>query len=146
MSAMCYILDEQGQPVTCDDLITWSRWIEAADRHVGFDQLLYFGKKLEVSTVFLGLDHRYSEDGPPILWETMLFLEVEPHTTPPGPAADRKTVAFSDGSDLRRYTSREEAIRSHRQMVEYLGAFAESRHLFGDPARFGKEQRDEGSQ
>lgn len=34
----------------------------------------YVGK-LYVSTVFLGLDHSWVIDGPPILWETMVFQE-----------------------------------------------------------------------
>lgn len=28
---------------------------------------------IRVSTVFLGIDHRFNEDGPPILFETMIF-------------------------------------------------------------------------
>lgn len=28
---------------------------------------------LHVSTVFLGLDHRYSHEGPPMIFETMIF-------------------------------------------------------------------------
>jgi hypothetical protein len=28
---------------------------------------------VEVSTVFLGLDHGWSQDGPPVLFETMIF-------------------------------------------------------------------------
>jgi len=32
-----------------------------------------YGKKIWVSTVFLGLDHNFSGYGPPILFETMIF-------------------------------------------------------------------------
>jgi hypothetical protein len=28
---------------------------------------------IHISTVFLGLNHNYHDDGPPILWETMVF-------------------------------------------------------------------------
>jgi hypothetical protein len=31
-------------------------------------------QRLVISTVFLGLDHNFSADGPPILFETMVFL------------------------------------------------------------------------
>lgn len=29
--------------------------------------------EVSVSTVFMGMDHRFGGDGPPILWETMIF-------------------------------------------------------------------------
>jgi hypothetical protein len=32
-----------------------------------------FGGRLSVSTVFLGLDHRFTGDGPPLIFETMVF-------------------------------------------------------------------------
>lgn len=28
---------------------------------------------MSISTVFLGIDHNYSNAGPPVLWETMIF-------------------------------------------------------------------------
>jgi hypothetical protein len=45
-----------------------AHWIIAKDRDesAGPDGV-------EVSTVFLGLDHDLSGNGPPILWETMVF-------------------------------------------------------------------------
>jgi hypothetical protein len=63
-----YILDGKT-PVPCNDLLAWARWFETADRHVGRDQI---GPYL-VSTVFLGLDHRFGRNGPPLLFETMTF-------------------------------------------------------------------------
>lgn len=62
-----YILDENNQPVETD-LMTWARWLED-HRQVQADRV---GDVL-VSTVFLGLDHRFDGDGPPVLWETMIF-------------------------------------------------------------------------
>lgn len=35
---------------------------------------------LEVSTVFLGIDHSWVKDGPPILFETMIFPECNYQT------------------------------------------------------------------
>jgi hypothetical protein len=55
-------------PVPATDLIEWARWLETADRTVRQDQI----GEVKVSTVFLGLDHNWS-DGPPILFETMVF-------------------------------------------------------------------------
>lgn len=31
------------------------------------------GVPIKLSTIFLGIDHNYTDDGPPILWETMMF-------------------------------------------------------------------------
>ena len=69
-----YMLDEHGQPVPCD-LLTWARWFETAERHVAhdMDEGDASGVRVRVSTVFLGLDHNYSGEGPPVLWETMVF-------------------------------------------------------------------------
>lgn len=63
-----YILDGHT-PVECDDVLTWGRWFETADRHVAQEER----DGVRVSTVFLGLDHRFGGDGPPILFETMIF-------------------------------------------------------------------------
>ena len=69
-----YILNDKGEPVVENDLIKWGQWLQSNfnKRIVKKD---YFGtgkKKIEVSTVFLGLDHGWCK-GPPVLWETMVF-------------------------------------------------------------------------
>ena len=67
-----YILDEQGNAVACGDLMTWAAWFENAKTklHVAYDTI---DEHVTVSTVFLGLDHNFQRNGPPILWETMVF-------------------------------------------------------------------------
>lgn len=62
-----YILDGKT-PVRCDDLLQWAQWYQTTDRHVAEDHL----GDIHVSTVFLGLDHQWG-DGPPLLFETMIF-------------------------------------------------------------------------
>lgn len=64
-----YVLDERGEPQRCEDTLTWARWLESADRHVASTEV----GRLWVSTVFLGIDHNFFDEGPPILWETMVF-------------------------------------------------------------------------
>jgi hypothetical protein len=64
-----YILDAEDRVVRAD-LITWARWFEYANRHVGYTQIT---SECLVSTVFLGLDHRFSGNGPPLLFETIIF-------------------------------------------------------------------------
>ncbi len=65
-----YILDHERQPVRVTEMLDWARWLEHADRHVGLDHL---DDGVVVSTVFIGLDHRFDDDGPPLIFETMIF-------------------------------------------------------------------------
>lgn len=65
---MKYILVGQTA-VPCDNTREWAKWFEHADRVVAKSE---FGDML-VSTVFLGLDHDFSMQGPPLLFETMIF-------------------------------------------------------------------------
>lgn len=55
------------------DLDKWARWFQTADREVAVTEVGSF----TVSTVFLGLNHRFFGEGPPILFETMVFSDRE---------------------------------------------------------------------
>jgi hypothetical protein len=63
-----WILDDKGRPKLVD-LFTWARWFGTAERIVCQETI---GQNT-VSTIFLGIDHSFMEEGPPILWETMTF-------------------------------------------------------------------------
>lgn len=93
-----YKLDDDGTAVACENLLEWALWFESADRTVVKTEV---GDK-RVSTVFLGLDHNYSGDGPPVLWETMVF----------GPDGA--------GDEQERYTSVEAARKGHQRFVDGL--------------------------
>lgn len=64
-----YILDDNGNPLVETDLLTWARWMETADRRVAYTDT----GESRISTIFLGMDHAFSEQEPPILYETMIF-------------------------------------------------------------------------
>lgn len=97
-----YILDVDGNPIPCDDLITWGKWLENPNnRQVKKD----FVGKYWVSTVFLSLDHNFLE-GEPILWETMIFSESEDET---------KYDGYQE-----RYSTRQEAIEGHQRAIEMI--------------------------
>lgn len=68
-----YILDGKT-PVRANDLTQWASWYEKADevRRVAWTTI----GDTDVSTVFLGLDHSFG-DGPPLLFETMIFNHPE---------------------------------------------------------------------
>jgi len=99
-----YKLDTDGQPVACD-LLEWATWFEGAgaSRIVAQDMV----GDVQVSTVFLALDHDWSGAGPPVLWETMIFG---------GRHSDYQ----------RRYSSREAAVAGH---VEALALASVTRNI-----------------
>jgi hypothetical protein len=73
-----YILDELHEPkaVSWDEWCEWSKEIyESPDgfeskKRVAFTQI---DGDCHVSTVFLGIDHSFMRQGPPVLFETMVF-------------------------------------------------------------------------
>ncbi len=73
-----YILDDDNNPVRCEDILVWGRFMSnIARRKVGdanFPRADWAKPwDVSISTVFLGLDHSFSRVGPPILFETMIF-------------------------------------------------------------------------
>jgi hypothetical protein len=90
------------------DLLTWARWFEEGDRRVRHTRVM---DSVDVSTVFLGLNHNYW-GGPPLLFETMLFW--------PG----------GDGYEQRRCSTWEQAEKMHREgIAEAASAGAWMRYL-----------------
>ena len=97
MRAHNYILNEHGQPVLEPDLIKWARWFEDGKRVLRQDRV----GEILVSTVFLANDHNFMEEGPPILWETMIF----------GGEHDQYQE---------RYSSREAALEGHEKALQLV--------------------------
>jgi hypothetical protein len=95
-----YILNSAGEPILEPDLLIWAKAFENCDRRVKQECVGPF----LVSTVFLALDHNWEPTGPPILWETMAFLE-------------------RDSIDQDRCSgSREQALAMHAAMVERIAS------------------------
>jgi hypothetical protein len=99
-----YIL-EGHEAVPCDDLMAWGRWYETAERQVDRTEVGHF----TVSTVFLGLDHGWSESGPPILFETMMFTRN-----------DQRRAEFEDYQT--RCSTWDEAVAMHAEAVRVARA------------------------
>lgn len=70
-----YVLDEKGEPRLEPNLLVWAQWFEhASDAGLTVVANTELGPKGQhVSTVFLGFDHNFFGEGPPILYETMVF-------------------------------------------------------------------------
>lgn len=67
---MYWVLNDEGEPVAVESVQEWSTWFSTGDRrHVAEDTV----GDVRVSTVFLGLDHNFTGNGKPVLWESMVF-------------------------------------------------------------------------
>lgn len=75
-----YILDDNDHPIPVSAPLEWARWKEENWRRclVGRDEWRQGDGLIRVSTVFLGHDHNFAPWGPPILYETMVFLRPAP--------------------------------------------------------------------
>ena len=69
-SVRTYVLVGQT-PVPEPDPLKWAVWLATVDRVVFQTEV---GASM-VSTVFLGIDHNFFNDGPPILFETLIFTD-----------------------------------------------------------------------
>ncbi len=115
-----FILDDNGNPIPCEDLYEWVSWYENADRCVAetdipqWNLLVRFGnfmvhshlwkknrfEPISISTVFLGLNHNFG-DGEPLLFETMIF--------------GGKRDGYQE-----RYATRQESIKGHKKAVKLV--------------------------
>jgi hypothetical protein len=64
-----FILDGDNAVHETEDVLAWAKWFEKDCRKVARTKI----GASTVSTVFLGLDHNFSGEGRPVLWETMVF-------------------------------------------------------------------------
>lgn len=103
-----YILDDDGNPRLAHSGREWAEWFERSHKSKGKDNRILqqdLVGSVFISTVFLALDHNYYDDGPPVLWETMIFHDM------PDSAVDQY---------IQRYCTRDEAIIGHMKAVELV--------------------------
>lgn len=113
-----YILNENDEPIPEEDLMKWGTQMEKANRRVARSTV----GRSTISTIFLGSDHNWTNEGPPILWETMVF------------------GGDLDGECERCSGSRKDAEAMHRRMVERArGAW---RNICGRLRRFFSRKHD----
>lgn len=65
-----YLLTDEAEIVAKPDLHTWAKIFEGKRRLIA--RTYSSDKKVNISTIFLALDHAYG-NGPPMLFETMIF-------------------------------------------------------------------------
>jgi hypothetical protein len=96
-----YVLDADNHLVPVD-MWTWAMWLEGANRHVADTGIT---SQVRVSTVFIGLDHRIFGDGPPLVFETMIF----------GGPLDQEQWRYSSWDDAE--TGHKAAVRKAREAI-----------------------------
>lgn len=102
--------DKHGEPI--DDVILWARLFEDMEyRRVAMDWV----GELWVSTVWLGLDHNMWLEGPPLIFETMIFEDNKKYMP-----LDGKHFTRMNGIDQLRYSTLEQAENGHREVVQWL--------------------------
>jgi hypothetical protein len=60
---------KNGKPIPAESILQWASWYETADRTVARTDI---SEHVDVSTVFLSIDHNFTGKGPPVLWETLI--------------------------------------------------------------------------
>lgn len=98
-----WIRHPDGRLEQTDDPMRFAMFFESDSRRIALDVIGPY----QVSTVFLGIDHGYSSEGPPILFETMIFGKD------------------SSGEFQYRYSTEEEAREGHNLAVTRLKELCE---------------------
>lgn len=91
-----FYYDMDGKPMTLEQWAEWPR----NKRHVGDTYLRLRGHVYRVSTVWLGLNHAFYPDSPPLIFETMVFVD-----------GDMSGLDMMD-----RYATKAQAKKGHRRI------------------------------
>lgn len=105
--------DREGRPL---DIMSASKLMRDFDYKVVRQQKI--GPFL-VSTVWLGLDHNWSNEGPPLIFETMVF----DHELDDGWGWGARDV--DPGGWMNRYSTEREAREGHRVIVAAVASLLE---------------------
>lgn len=96
MTSLFY--DRSGNPIK--DTVDWARQFEREDRVVALTRVGFRGA-ISVSTVWAGVNYRFAGEGPPLIFETMVF------------------GGRHDGEEYR-YSTEDQAREGHRAVVRRL--------------------------
>lgn len=114
-----YIPDPETHELRVVGMWEWAHWLETTDRSVAWTG----NDHKWVSTVCLGLDHRHFGDGPPLVFESMVFVWHGDFHEDGLPKGHRKTESL----DMDRYGSWAAAEAGHKRLVEKYLINAETR-------------------
>ena len=96
-----WVLDEDNVPhmLPGNAAPTPEQWARRQVRSTDLDGEQGCSTDVHISTVFLGLNHNFLNEGPPLLFETMVF----------GGVADE---------EMQRYETWDEAVAGHAEMID----------------------------
>lgn len=114
---MFWILDEEGIPKSVPSE-EWAVFFEKVENR----RIAYYERDgYWVSTVFLGLDHNWSDKGPPILFETMMFDDTRERLEVTLPNGAKSTLQSCGGEmDCERSCTKDDALIVHERFVKKL--------------------------
>lgn len=98
------LADDMKTPVPCS-VEEWCEFLDDTKNRIVAKTDV--ADKATVSTVFLGLDHSFRDDGPPVLFETMIF-------------------GIEDDSYQTRCVTWEESLEMHDKAVRHARAYLAS--------------------
>lgn len=104
------ILDAEGniQPAS---LYSWGQYLQSHENRIAQTK----HKGYRVSTVFLGLNHQYLPDLPPLWFETMIFTPEYERTL-----SNKKKIMLGDELWCKRTSTKAEAIQAHQEGIAWL--------------------------
>jgi hypothetical protein len=115
----------KGEPLS---LRQWAEYSEDLSyRRVAYDEIpaTTMSKESYLSTVWLGLDHSFMLNGPPLIFETMRF-EKEPKPSQFFSGTYHESIDFPDPEDPKdwidceRYSTEEMATLGHRRILRLI--------------------------
>ncbi len=118
MSFLYYRKDGSPYPPGKEGLFQWAKDFEdTKGRVIGFDKL---ANGIEVSTVWLGLDHNFGFNSRPLIFESMLFVPQKKVYELGGRKIEFDREAIGDQW---RYSTQEEAHLGHKMLVKKWNKF-----------------------
>lgn len=120
---MWYALDANNIPYPVDvvDLAS-NKFLSSKNSVLKQEHVQIVDIDYRVSTVFLALNHNWSSDGPPELWETMIFTE------------DKELNNY-----LERYSTYEQALAGHNKICDSLRLGITESDRFGEVVKAKKQ-------
>jgi hypothetical protein len=130
--------DRKGQPLTIEQ---WATILET-DTDFTYRRVAYetIGDGIEVSTVWLGIDHQWGA-GPPLFFETMVFVGLDE------PIDVFGQEVHHEGTETYRWSSEAQALAGHDQLVSELRAqfaVATALSVVPEPGTVGDMEATEG--
>jgi len=119
-----YRLDGSPYPDGAEGLKEWAQDFSDTRGRIVRQETLWNG--IFLSTVWLGLDHRFGEQGPPLIFETMAFNHVIQTTVEAVTFAGQSFRFYSYYQSLddiqERYSTLEDAALGHRWWKQELSS------------------------